>query len=157
MRELLFVAATFLLLEPDALFGQAASSAAEIRVVVLNYKTGRPLAGRYIALVLLGPDGEYPNHAGAMTSKSGADGIAVFRFIAAPPPVVSVVALDDYECSKEVDFSTAEILQRGIAGEYADDNICKPHVLSAWIPKPGQIVFPIHRLNILQRIWRGLL
>ena len=47
-------------------------------------------------------------------------------------------------------------LQKGISGNYVDDARCKPYASLPPNPQPGEIVFPVHRLNLWQRIVRGL-
>ena len=136
--------------------GQTAPAPANIRVRLLNYKTGLPLKGRYVELVLSGPDGKFPLRAEVVRAETDANGVAVFWFDATPPPRVWVVALDDYVCAEHVEFATADILQHGDAGSYADDSRCKPHPSSLPNPQPGEVVFPVHRLNLWQRIRRGL-
>ncbi|HEX4542208.1 MAG TPA: hypothetical protein VH114_03495 [Candidatus Acidoferrum sp.] len=158
MRQLLLIAIAiaFLAMGSGISSGQTSPTKAEIRVLLLNYKTGRPLKGRYVELVLSGPDGKYSFRGGNVRGKSDADGVAVFMFEKLPPARVWVLPLDDYECAADVEFSTADILQHGIAAKYVDDSRCKPHASSLPDPKPGEVVFPVHRLNLGQRFWRGL-
>lgn len=156
MRRFLLVLTAFSIMGSGISSGQSCPIAAEIRLRLLNYKTGLPLKGRYVDLVLSGPDGKYPNRAEVVRGKSDSDGVVMFTFKTAPPPRVQVLPLDDYECAAEVEFSTADILQHGIAARFADDSRCKPHASSLPDPKPGEVVFPVHRLNLWQRFWRGL-
>ena len=88
--------------------------------------------------------------------KTDANGVVVFWFRAMPPPRVWVIALDDYSCAEREEFATADVLQKGISGNYVDDARCKPYASLPPNPQPGEIVFPVHRLNLWQRIVRGL-
>ena len=133
--------------------GQTIPASVNIRVRLLNYKTGRPLNGRYVALSLSGPDGNY-HRSEVIRGKTDANGVVVFLFAATPPPRVWVIALDDYSCAEREEFATADILQKGISGNYVDAR-CKPYVSLPPNPQPGEIVFPVHRLNLWQRIVRG--
>jgi hypothetical protein len=154
MHRLLLLAVGFFTVGFGVSSGQTAPAPANIRVRLLNYKTGRPLKGRYVALSLSSPDGKYLR-ADVVREKTDADGVARFWFEATPPPRLWVVALDDYACAEQEEFATADILQHGIAGSYADDSHCKPHASSLPNPQPGEVVFPVHRLNLWQRILRG--
>jgi|SRR6266850_479813 len=154
MRRLLLLAVGLFIVGSGVSSGQILSAPVNIRVRLLNYKTGRPLNGRYVALSLSGPDGKYLR-AEVMRGKTDANGVVVFRFTATPPPRVWVIALDDYACAEREEFATADVLQKGISGNYVDDARCKPYASLPPNPQPGEIVFPVHRLNLWQRILRG--
>jgi hypothetical protein len=138
-----------------ALYGQTASPPADIRVRLLDYRTGRPLKGRYVQLTLSNPNGQFGPDAVLIRSKTGADGEAAFRFKAVAAPTVMVVALDDYPCTEPEEFATEEIFQRGIVGKHADIPYCMPHTTSIPSPRTGEVVFYVHRLSLWQRIHRG--
>jgi hypothetical protein len=136
--------------------GQTAPTAPEIRVRLLNYKTGRPMKGRYVQLTLFDPDGQLSSDAALMKGKTGADGIAAFRLKTKPAPRIAVVALDDYPCTEPEEFKADGILLHGIVGSFADIPYCKPHTSSLPNPQPGEVVFYVHRLNLWQRIRRSI-
>ena len=156
MRWLLLTAFGFLIVGSVVSWGQTASALVNLRVRLLNYKTGRPLKGRYVELLLSGPDGKFPNHPGLMRAETDANGVAEFRFETIPPPRVWVLPLDDYACAQQVEFATSDIHQRGIAASYVDDSYCKPHATRLPNPQPGEVIYPVHRLNLWQRFVRGL-
>lgn len=135
--------------------GQTIQAPANIRIRLLNYKTGLPLKSRYVELALSGPDGKFPLHADVLRAETDANGVAGFRLGVTPLQRVWVIALDDYECAKEVEFAVADIVQHGMAGGYVDDSRCEPHASSLPSPQPGEVVFPVHRLNLWQRFLRG--
>jgi len=139
-----------------ALYGQTASPPVDIRVRLLDYKTGRPMKGRFVQLTLSDPSGQYSHGAVLMKSKTGANGVVAFRFKIMPPPRVMVVALDDYPCTEPEEFATEEIFQRGIVGSHADVPYCTPHIASIPNPRPGEVVFYVHRLNLWQRIRQSM-
>jgi hypothetical protein len=143
------------MLGSEVSLGQTVQAPSNIRVRLLNYKTGLPLKGRYVELALSGPDGKSPLHADVMRAETDANGVAGFRFEVTPLQRVWVIALDDYECAKDVEFATADILQHGITGSFVDDIRCKPHASSLPSPQLGEVVFPVHRLNLWQRFLRG--
>ncbi len=156
MRRLLLMAVGLLIVGSGVALGQTASAPVNLRVRLLNYKTGRPLKGRYVELALSGPDGKFPNRPELMRAETDANGVAEFRFETMPPLRVWVLSLDDYPCAEQVEFATAEIHQHGIAAGYADDSRCKPHPTNLPNPQPGEVLFPAHRLNLWQRFVRGM-
>ena len=93
-----------------------------------------------------------------MEGKTRADGAAVFRFKTVLPPRMLVVTPDDYECTEPepAGFATETIVQRGIVGNLIDVPLCKPHTSEFPNPRPGELVFYIHRLNLWQRIRRAM-
>jgi hypothetical protein len=155
MRQLLSMAVGFFVLGSEVSQGQTIQAPANIRIRLLNYKTGLPLKGRYVELALSGPDGKFPLHANVIRAETDANGVAGFQFGVSPAQRVWVIALDDYECAKDAEFATADILRHGIAGSFVDDIRCKPHAFSLPSPRPGEVVFPVHRLSLWQRILRG--
>ena len=154
MRRLLLPVIAFLLMSAEICPAQGSLTKTKIRVRLLNYKNGHTLRGRYIGLIISESDGNFSFHREIIRAKSDADGVAVFTF-ETPPPKVWILPLDDYECASEVVFSTVDILQNGIAASFADDDRCKPHT-SLPTPGRGELVFPVRRLNLWQRFWRGL-
>jgi hypothetical protein len=91
-----------------------------------------------------------------MRAETDANGVAEFWFQTMPPLRVWVLPLDDYPCAEQVEFATSDIHQHGIAASYADDSYCKPHPTTLPNPQPGEVIFPVHRLNLWQRFVRGL-
>jgi hypothetical protein len=136
---------------------QKAPTAPEIRVRVLDYKTGRPLKGRHVWLTLSDPDGQYRNDV-PMEAKTGANGAAVFRFQTLLSPRILVVTPDDFECTEPepAGFATETIVQHGIVGNLIDTPLCKPHISEFPNPRQGELVFYAHRLNLWQRIRRAI-
>lgn len=137
--------------------GQPAPTTAEIRVRLLDYKSGRPLKGRHVWLTLSDRDGEYRTTV-AMEGKTGADGAAAFVFKTVPPLRILVVTPDDYECTEPepAGFSTEQIVHYGIVGNLTDVPLCKPHTSEFSNPRPGELAFYVHRLNLWQRIRRAI-
>jgi hypothetical protein len=156
MRRLRLTAVGFLIVGSGVSLGQTASALLNLRVRLLNYKTGRPLKGRYVELVLSGPDGKFPNRPELMRAETDTNGVAEFRFETMSPPRVWILTLDDYPCAEQEQFATADIHQHGIAVSYADDSRCKPHAATLPSPQPGEVLFPVRRLNLWQRLVRGL-
>src|SRR5260221_527541 len=72
---------------------QAAKRTIEIRVLLLDYKSGRPVNGREVALSWLDSAGQRSNAWTYLESKTGRDGIALFRFEHTPPPEFWVTLL----------------------------------------------------------------
>ena len=75
MRRLLLMMVAFFVAESGNSSGQSSPVMAEIHLHLLNHKTGRPLNGRYVALVLSGPDGKYKGHDEVLRGKSNSDGV----------------------------------------------------------------------------------
>lgn len=155
MRGLFLICSGFCVAGSAFSQGQTVSTAPEIRVRLLDYKTGRPLKGRYVWLTLSDPDGQYRATV-ATEGKTGAGGAAVSRF-KTPPPRILVVTPDDYECTEPepAGFATEAIVQHGIVGNLIDMPLCKPHTSAFPNPRPGELVFYVHRLNLGQRIRRA--
>jgi hypothetical protein len=154
VRRFLLTLVAFFIVKSGIFWGQTSAATQQIQVLLLDYRTGQPLKGRYVALSLSNADGKFLR-ADAIRGKTDANGVVVFELSATPPPKVGV-AVDDYACAEHEEFATADILQHGIAGSYVDDNRCKPHVSLLPDAIPGQVVFPVHRLNLWQRFWRAL-
>jgi hypothetical protein len=139
--------------------GQTAPTAPEIRVRILDYKTGQPLNGRKVWLTLFDSEEQYRNRTFvAMEGKTGADGTAVFRFSTGPPPRILVVYPEDFACTEPGPkrFPTETIAQQGIVGNLIDVRLCKPHTSAFPDPHPGELVFYAHRLNLWERIRRAM-
>jgi hypothetical protein len=139
--------------------GQTAPTASEIRVLLLDYKTGQPLQGRKVWLTLFDTDEQYRNRTiVAMEGKTGTDGTAVFRFSSGPLPKMLVVSAEDFACTEPgpMRFGTEAIVRHGVVGNLVDVPLCKPHTPAFPNPRPGELVFYVHRLNLWQRIRRAM-
>jgi len=82
MRRLLLTAVGLLIVGFGVALGHTASAPVNLRVRLLNYKTGRPLKGRYVELVLSGPDGKFPNRPELMraeTDEAAQESMVLFR------------------------------------------------------------------------------
>ena len=154
MRQFLLMATGLFMLGSGVSLGQTVPAPAYLQVRLLNYKTGRSLKGRWVELALSDSDGKLRPRPELMRAVTDAKGVAMFRFEKVPPPRIWVIAMDDYECTERRDFATIEVFEHGIAGSYADDERCKPHAARLPNPQSGEVVFPVHRLNLWQRILR---
>jgi hypothetical protein len=139
--------------------GQTATTASEVRVRLLDYKTGQPLNGRKVWLTLFDSEEQYRNKTiVAMEGKTGTDGTAVFRFSTGPAPKLLVVVPEDFACTEPGPkrFATEAIARHGIVGNLIEVPLCKPHTSAFPNPRPGELVFYAHRLNLWQRIRRAM-
>lgn len=137
---------------------QASSGTVELRVRVLDYKTGQPLKRHRIAIWLSDSAGEIQYHVSQeITRSTGEDGRAVFQLKEPLPPNIRVDTdmLPDWNCAATWQLATGLILQRGIVGEYKSDAECKkkglPPVASA---VPGEVVIFVHQLGLFGRLHR---
>jgi len=130
----------------------------EIRVRLLDYKTGRPLKGHKVWLGLSDQDGEIRQDAPYLAGKTGRDGIAIFQMKQTPPPKMWVdLGIGDWACTSRGDFVPSDLLQRGIAVTFeADPHLCKSPPATFPSPQPGEMVLPIRRLNLWLRIRRAV-
>lgn len=141
----------FLLVASGFTRGQNSAAPVELRVRILDYKTGQPIRDRRVQLTLSGPDGEWRNNDQKMISKTGADGLAVFR-IKTIPPRVDVVDLADYLCTFPEEFAAEEILHHGVVGRQIETSFCKPHASSNPDMHAGEVVFYVHRMSFWKRV-----
>jgi hypothetical protein len=156
MRRLLLTAVGFSLLGCAVFPAQASPFAAVIKVRLLNYKTGHPLKRHFVGLVLSDNEGRFPPGATVVNTETDANGMATFSFEVKPSTRVRVLLyLYDTVCNKREEFSIDEVLKQGTFGN-ADDTRCGPRTSPFPNPQPGEIVFPIHPLNLWQKLWRGL-
>ena len=137
---------------------QASSGTVEIRVRALDYKTGRPLKHRRIAIWLSDSAGEIQYHVSQeITRSTGEDGRAVFQLTEPLPPniMVDTDMLPDWNCATTWRLATGLILQSGIVGEYTTDAECKkkgpPPAASA---VPGEVVIFVHQLGLFGKLHR---
>ena len=131
----------------------------EIRVRAMDYKTGRPVEGHRIAVLLSNSAGQItPHQSEELIRSTDKDGGAVFQGKEPLPPKVSVDtnSLPDWNCSATLGLSTSEILQHGIVGQYTlDPRWCKKkRSLPAASPVPGEVVIYVHQLGVFGRLYR---
>ncbi len=98
-----------------------------------------------------------------MIGRTGTDGVVVFQVKQPVPPRVDVLDLQAYPCSRPEDFSTKDILERGIVAHVPPSPFKK---VAKWCPansqapqpqrQPGEVIFFIHPLNRWQYSWYDL-
>jgi hypothetical protein len=138
---------------------QAAKRTIEIRVLLLDYKSGRPVKGREVALSWFDSAGQRSNEWTYLESKTGTDGIALFRFEHTPPPEfwVTLLRMGDWSCNSSDYFSTSDVVSKGVASRFAaDTHLCKDKPFDYPSPPPGQIVIPARHLNGWLRMRRAM-
>jgi len=102
MRELFLACAGFCIAASTFAQSQPAPPTLEIRLRLLDYKTGRPLTGRYVQLTVPQPNKDFGYHEAYLTAKTGKNGVAAFRFNARLPPAGEVLPLDDWSCNESI-------------------------------------------------------
>ena len=126
-------------------------------VLVLDYRSGHPVAGRPVALSLAAEIRKTDNW---LIKKTDRNGVASFR-IKVPPPEIFRVDPEagswaEWSCTQSylgADFSgalelaTSEVLNRGVVGDITHHPLCQPHVSSRPTAKPGIIVVYTRHLN----------
>lgn len=131
----------------DLAFSQIAS---DVRVRVLDYRTGRPAGGRKVGLMIVPTNAKDGKWVVAMT---GRDGVASFRILGALPQTLRVDpeagVLANWSCTtrRVLDLSASDVLRRGFVGELTNHPFCRHHTSSTPVPRPGEIVVYIRRLN----------
>jgi hypothetical protein len=135
-----------------------ALTAPEIRVRLLDYKTGRPLKDRYVQLTVPWPNKVSGYHEEYLTAKTKKDGVAIFHFSGWLPPAVEVVLLNDWACSDLRPFTTDEVLHQGLVVQFEANHHpwCRSHFTQPVTAEPGVIVCYAHRLNLFQRFRRSV-
>jgi hypothetical protein len=129
-------------------------SVVQVQVLVLDYKTGRPVKGREVEVMLPNAKGDIYNHSPRIFKKTGENGIAVFQIAPPVPPQLWVMA--DFPCTRRQAFETSEVLQQGVIGDHADFELCKNPTSHPATAQPGEIVVYIRRLNPWLRFQRLL-
>jgi hypothetical protein len=136
-------------------------SATEIRVRILYSKNHHPMKGRRVEIQFSGMDGQWYQNAQHLIGRTQADGMVVFRVKQPVPPRIDIVDLKGYPCSDPEEFSTEEVLQKGIiahwtlTGVQKADEWCTPDVTATQSQAtPGEVVFFVHPLTFLQRLER---
>src|SRR5229473_3934465 len=142
------VTTALLSIRNNPVYAQSNPSATTIRVLLVDYKTGRPLKSHKLWLWLSNKDGELTEHPVTLTGKTGKDGIAVFQFGQSPPPRMWVdLRIGDWACASTGEFATSELLQNGIGAHFAADaNLCKSQPAAFPEPQPGEIIVVIRHL-----------
>lgn len=125
--------------------GQSVLPPSVVQVLVLDYKTGRPVKGREVEMILPDAKGDIYDHSPQIFKKTGKNGIAVFRISSPLPP--QLWAMAQFPCTRRQAFETSEVLQRGIIGDHADFALCKNPTSLPATTQPGQTVLYIRRLN----------
>jgi hypothetical protein len=130
-------------------YGQSVVPASEVRVLVLDYKTGLPVKGREVTMILPDANDDLYDHSPQISEKTGKNGIVVFHLSPPLPPQLWAVtdAMADFPCTRRQSFETSEVLQRGIIGDHADFELCKNPTSRPAMAQPGEIVLYIRRLN----------
>ena len=139
--------------------GELPSHTLEVRVRAMDYKTGRPVKGHVIAILLSDSAGRItPHRSEELIRSTDKDGRAFFQVKEPLPPKLSVDtnSLADWNCSATWGLSTSEILQHGIVGPYTlDPRWCeKKRSLPAASPVPGEVVIYVHQLGVFGRLYR---
>jgi hypothetical protein len=137
-------------------------STTEIRVRILHSKSHRAMKGRKIEIQFSGMDSAWYQKAGHLIEPTHADGVVVFRIKQPVPPRIDIVDLKGYPCSFPEEFSTEEIVQKGIIARWSStgvqkaDEWCTPDS-NATQPQatPGEVVFFVHPLTFRQRLERA--
>jgi hypothetical protein len=124
---------------------QSALPPSVVQVLVLDYKTGRPVKGGEVEMILPDAKGDVYNRSPQIFKKTGKDGIAVFDISPPLPPQLWVMA--EFPCTRRQAFGTSEVLQRGVIGDHADFALCKNPTSLPATAQPGEIVIYIRRLN----------
>ena len=136
-----------------------AQALAEVRVRVLDYKTGRPVQRRTVGLLLPDNEGEIRNDSVTMLERTGRDGVAVFRLSQPLPPnlwIIPAYTMADWSCTKRQKFETAEVLEHGAVGDLTAFWLCEHHTSSSATAQPREVVVYTRCLNPWLRFRRFL-
>jgi hypothetical protein len=120
-----------------------AQAATEVRVRVLDYRTGLPVKGRLVGL----ESAAIGQWSVATTDK---DGVATFQLSNPLPQVLTIdseVTLANWSCTERREFQTSEVLERGIVGGFEDHQLCKVHTPTLAVAQPGEIIVYTRHLN----------
>ena len=98
--------------------------APELRMRVLNYKTGHPMKGWEVGLI----------GKNEVIARTGKDGVAVFRMTDSLPDVVQINpeagSWSHWSCIDIRDeFDVAVVLEQGAIGRFLSHPLCQPHTL----------------------------
>jgi hypothetical protein len=124
----------------------------EVQVLVLDYKTGRPVPEWEVAMMLPNIKGKYPPYSSTIWGKTGKSGTVFFPFQSPIPQQVSIMTdWDGYSCTSQDVFDTSKVLQQGVIGDF---ELCKNIKSGTVTAQPGEIVIYLRRPNRWQRIER---
>jgi len=136
----------------------------EIRVRIMDSKTRQPLKGRKVQIIFSRMDGHPHYKPLTVTAYTRPGGILVFSVKKPIPPLMNIVDLAAYPCSRAESFPTQEILENGVIASWPPNGIQKadhwcppdPHVTEPQ-KRPGEVLFFVHPLNVWQNFWYTLL
>jgi hypothetical protein len=136
-------------------------STTEIRVRILHSKSHLPMKGRKVEIQFTGMDGNWYQKAPYLVGRTHADGTVIFQVKQSVPPRIGIEDLKGYPCSFPEDFSSRDVLERGVVATWSltgiqkADEWCTPDP-NAPEPKavPGEVVFFVHPLTFRQRLER---
>lgn len=116
-------------------------SVSEVRVLVLDYRTGNARKGWRVGL-LVGSDWQL--------ARTGKDGVALFSIGKIFPKTLKIDAeagsWSEWSCTNEQSFETSEVLERGTVARLLSHPLCRNHTSS--IPAlPGVVVIYGRHLN----------
>jgi hypothetical protein len=138
--------------------------ATEIHVRILDSRTHRALDSRKVQIGFSGMDGQWYHNALIMVGNTGPDGMVAFEVKEPVPPVVDIVDLAGYPCSRPEVFPTHDIIESGVAARWPPSSVrkadqwCTPNPgVAQPTPRPGEAVFFVHPLNMWENFWYTLL
>ena len=114
-----------------------------VRVLVLDYRTGRPVIGHDVGL----GGADFGHWSIARTDKRG---IAIFSIDTPLPQALTIdpeVTLANWSCSGLREFQTSEVLERGMVAGFEDHPLCKDHTSKPAVAEPGEIIVYTRHLN----------
>jgi len=129
-----------------------AQTSSEVRVRVLDYRTGLPVKGWKVGLSI-------GNH--WIVEKTMQDGVASFRTATALPQNLHIDAeggvRSEWSCiaTPEI-FDTSVVLEKGLIGNFLIHPLCKHHVSPITKSNPGEVVVYVRRLDpwlTFRRLW----
>ncbi len=117
-------------------------SVSEVKVRVLDYRTGHPKKGWRVGL-LLGEDWQ--------SGRTGKDGIALFRVQTILPKTLSIDAeagsWSEWSCTNQQSFDTSEVLQGGMVAPLLSHPLCRQPTASIPTIQAGEVVIYVRHLN----------
>lgn len=125
-------------------------SQAEVQVRVLDFRTARPVQHHTVGLLLPDSAGEIRTDSVTLFAKTDRQGIAVFLLTKPLPPSLWVLpehSLADWSCTQTQQFSTPEVLQRGLVGAFENHPFCKNHTTISPVMHPGEVLVYLRRLS----------
>lgn len=114
----------------------------EVKVHVLDYRTGHPAKGWKIGL-LIGNSW--------IAGETAKDGLALFHLSEPIPQTLSIDpeagGWSQWSCSDKGIFQTSEVLQHGVVTGFLQHPLCQHHTPLHPAPHAGEIVIYIRHLN----------